>query len=274
MISAWPIRVTAYRPYATSSGGIGGTFRASRAAHTAAATIGIVPANCERGRPSSVVRDRLQNQKRREPGDDDENLLGVLAAKPRDQDQARRQRADDRTDRVRSVDATHEAGGILTVGSHGRERQRKARAPQDRRRQHGPHRAHEIELEVEPGIRRQRRIDGPPRERLGAHVRRPGNRAAEKHLTPAEAETRPGHSARHRGADAAADPDPEQEHREDQREGVDRRADEERQHARPDDLRRQRGHPREGDRRVHRPGAEAATAWTSAGSAHPRRRTE
>ena len=109
-----------------------------------------------RSRPSVLSRGhRLQNQKRREPGDDDENLLGALAAKPRDQDQARRQRADDRADRVRGVDPLTRRAGILTVGSHGGERQREAGAPQDRRRQHGPHRADEIELEVEPGIRSQ-----------------------------------------------------------------------------------------------------------------------
>ena len=49
-----------------------------------------------------------------------------------------------------------------------RERQRKARAPQDRAGQDDPDAADEIELEVEPRVGRDRRIDRPVRQRLRA----------------------------------------------------------------------------------------------------------
>ena len=60
---------------------------------------------------------------------------------------------------------------------------------------------------------------------------------------------------REHGANRAADAESQQEHREDQREGVDRRAEMQGEQARPDHFGGQRGHARQADRDVHRHGA-------------------
>ena len=174
---------------------------------------------------------------------------------PRDHQQAAADGADDGADGVGRVNAADQPARILPFRGDRREGQRKARAPENRRRQHDPERAREIEREVVPRAHRDRRVDRPERQRERQRVGRPGNRAAEEHLHPAEREPRTFEPARQHRADAAADPEAEEEHGENQREGVDRRAEEQRERPRPDDLRRERRHAGERDRDVDRPRA-------------------
>ena len=193
-----------------------------------------------RGHHDTQGRDLLFQEKPqpRKRGDHDQHLLRVLAADPDHEDQAGAERADDRAERIRGVDAADQPRRILSgLGDRG-ERQRKARAPQNRARQHRAEAAHEIELELEPGIGRDRRIDRPVRQRLRQHIRGPRNRRAQTELTCRERDARPLKGSRERRSDAAADAEARQEHREDQRERVRRRAEQQRQQARPDHLRR------------------------------------
>ena len=124
--------------------------------------------------------DRLEHQQPGHHADDDEHLLRVLAADPRHEQQAGAQRADDGADGVGRIDAADQTRGILSARRDRRQRQREARAPQDRGGQHGPQAAHQIELQREPRIARNRRIDRPVRQRLRQHVGAPGNRRAER----------------------------------------------------------------------------------------------
>ena len=237
------------------------TLRASHAASIAAPTISSVPPSrisaARRRRCRAPSADAASSASSADMTDSTiSSCWALLAAEPDDQQQAGRERPDDRADRVGGVDAADEPRRILAaVGDRG-ERQREAGAPENRGRQHRPQRAHQIELEREPGAARHRRIDRPVRQRLREHVRRPGDRAARAASgTQASASARPRDVARQRRADAAADAEAEQEHREDQREGVDRAAEEQRQDARPDDFRRERGHAGDADGDVDGPGA-------------------
>ena len=209
---------------------------------------------------------RLEHQQRRQRRRDDDDLLGVRAANPRDEHEAGQERADDRADRVRGVYAAREAAGVLLRGGRGGERQRKARAPEHRARQHDPQTADEIELQREPRGRRDRGIDRPVRQRLGQLVRGPRDGAAQQELAPAERAAWRRDAARELRADRAADAQADEEHREDQCERVNRRAEMQRQQPRPDHLRGQRRQPRQRDRHVDRPRAR-----THAGRARLRR---
>src|SRR5437868_6766567 len=91
-----------------------------------------------------------------------------------------------------------------------------------------------VELHREPRRRRIRRVDRPVRQRLGELIRRPCERAADEQLAPAERAPRRGRRAREARAGGAADAEADQKHREDEREGVDRRAEMEREQPRPD----------------------------------------
>ena len=147
--------------------------------------------------------------------------------------------ADDRADGVRGVDAADQARRILAVGGDRRRAPAESSRPTGSRRQHGPQAADEIELEVEPGAGRDRRVDRPVRQRLRCSMYAAQAIAPHSSIWHQPSATRGrADAARHRRADAAADAEAEQEHREDQRERVDRRAEEQRQHARPDHLRR------------------------------------
>ncbi len=85
------------------------------------------------------------------------------------------------------------------------------------------------------------------------HVRRPGHRSGQQHLTPTEQRlgiTRV--ACQHRAA-RAANCDAHQEHRQDDGERVDRRAQHQSQQARPDDFRPKRGCARKRDGQVYPP---------------------
>ena len=113
------------------------------------------------------------------------------------------QRADDRADRVGGVDAADQPRRILLGRRDRRERQRKARAPQDRARQHHPQAAHQIELEREP--RRRSRCDGLIGQYGSDSVSSYAAHAiarAQQQLAPAERAARRCDVARERRADA------------------------------------------------------------------------
>ena len=176
----------------------------------------------------------------------------MRAPDPRNEDEARDQRAGDRADGIRGVDAAGEPRGILLARRDRRERQRKARAPEDRARQHHPQAAHEIELERVPRRSRDRWVDRPVRQRFGEHVGGPGGGAAQQQLTPAERAPRRCLIACDERRDRAPDAEADEKHREDQREGVDRRAEVQRQQPRPDHFSAERRQPGQRDRDVDR----------------------
>ena len=111
--------------------------RASSTAATAIATTR-PPAgdHCDAGCSSLVIRARptAQHQQRRHKRRDDQHLLGMLAADPRHEHEAGGQRADDGADGVGGIDAADQPRRILAGRRDRRQRQRKARAPQDRAR--------------------------------------------------------------------------------------------------------------------------------------------
>ena len=123
-----------------------------------------------------------------------------------------------------------------------------------------------IDLEVEPGSRRERRIDRPVRKRPAHQRGRPRNTEHDAHLTARQEQTRPARPARGPGAGRAADPETRKERRRDHREGVDGAAEQQREDARPDDLGPQRGESGQRNRRVGRPSGSGDRGTLSFGS--------
>ena len=81
--------------------------------------------------------------------------------------------ADDRADGVGGVDAADESRRDPAPWPRPRRARAGSSRPTGSRRQHDPERADEIELEVVPGARRDRRIDRPERQRRASACRRP-----------------------------------------------------------------------------------------------------
>ena len=201
-----------------------------------------------------------QRRRGREDRRQHHQLLRPLGSDPRDEQQACAERAHDSADGVRRVDRTDKPRGIPLGDGHRRQRERKARAPEERRGQHRPQRADEIHLEVHAEARRQRGRDGPVRKRHRQLVRRPGDGGRRQQLTARERHARPRHVlSQHRpGGAAAAKTD--QERGQDDRERVDRRAEEQADLTRPDHLAGERGEPRQRDGEIHRPDRRPAEA--------------
>ena len=84
-------------------------------------------------------------------------------------------------------------------------------------------------------------------------MRCPRDRGAQQELAPAERKARTGDPPRQLRPDRAAHAQADEEHRQDQRERIGRRAEEQRQDARPHHLCAERGHPRQRDRDVDEP---------------------
>ncbi len=127
----------------------------------------------------------------------DEHLLPTLAADVHHHDQAGAERADNGPDRVRGVHAADQPAGILAGRRHGRPAPSGKLAPHRIAPGSTTQTPHEVELEVEPGIRRDRRIDRPVRQRGREHQGRPAQREAQQHLTPAQRRPRIRAVARH-----------------------------------------------------------------------------
>ena len=186
---------------------------------------------------------RREQEQSRHARYDHQHLLRALRSEPIHENEARDDRPEDGADSIGGVDAAHETSRVFPSSRHGGQRQRKARAPQNRPGQHGPERAHEIELEVVPDAGRDRRVDGPVRQRFHQHVRAPRHRADVEQLAPAQRDARTLDGLRDNRPEAAANAEADEKHREDQRERVGRCAEQQAQHARPDDLRGQRTEP-------------------------------
>ncbi len=158
----------------------------------------------------------------RSAASDDSILLRALRAEPRDEQQAGRQRADDRADGVGGVDAADEPAGSWPALRPPRAPAGSSRPTGSRAGSTAHSAAHEVELEGDPGIARQRRSIGQYGSDCVQHVRRPRDaprRAAAAPMPSASA--RRAMLRAERRADAAADAEADQEHREDQRERVD-----------------------------------------------------
>ena len=221
---------------------------------TAPTTIGSVPAQAERVRPASVVDcSGSSTRSAASPHRMMSTCCECWVPSHVDHQEAAADGTDDRPDGVGGVNAADQPARILPLRGNRRERERKARTPENRRRQHHPEGAREVERKVVPGAHRDRRVDRPVRQRERERVGRPGDRTAQKHLHPPERQAGTLEAAGHHRADAAADPEAEEEHGENQREGVDGRAEEQRERPRPDDLRRERGHAGDRDGDVDRP---------------------
>ena len=91
-----------------------------------------------------------------------------------------------------------------------------------------------------------------------------------RQLTPRQRHARPRQVARHRRTQAAADAEADQKHRQDQREGVDRRAEQQRQDPRPDHFGRERGHARQRNRHDRPPTRPAPAHARRVRSTRPR----
>ena len=130
------------------------------------------------GRPTKRPQKRNQHQQtaRRQRGD--QHRLARPRADPRNQNHADAQRAQNRADGVGCVDVADQPSGIALLAGGCRQRQRKARAPQQRRRKQRPQAAHQVDLKREPGAGGKQRIDRPVGKRIGQHVRGPGDTAA------------------------------------------------------------------------------------------------
>jgi hypothetical protein len=126
---------------------------------------------------------------------------------------------------------------IVAAARYRRDRQWKARAPQEGARKHRERASHEVELELEPRVGGERRVDRPERERRVEQVRRPRHGRRQQQLAPGQGYPRARQALRERRADAAAHSEASQKDGQDQRKRVRRRAEQERQHARPQDLR-------------------------------------
>ena len=182
-------------------------------------------------------------QQPRYRGDEDQELLRMLAAEPDDQQEAGAKRSDDGAERVRRVHAPDQSRGILVARGERRQRQRKAGAPEDGRGQDREQAPDQIELKLKPRIGRDRRVDRPVRQRRVQHVRGPGHRRAQQQLAPGERHARACEARPEHRADAAADAKAGEKDRQDQRERVGRGAEQQRQHARPQHFGRQRRQP-------------------------------
>ena len=103
-------------------------------------------------------------------------------------------------------------------------------------------------------IRRvDRRIDRPERERRIRRIRRPRECHADAQLTPSQRDTGGAGVPSQCGAHCASDPKPHEKDRQNQRERVSGGAEEQRQHASPQDLRAKRRQTGQRDRTVHEP---------------------
>ena len=89
---------------------------------------------------------------RRQP---DQYLLGAARSDAGNQQQAERQRAHDGPGGIGRVNLAGQSRGILPVRRRGGQRQRKARAPQQRGRENGADAARQVQIEIEPGIERR-----------------------------------------------------------------------------------------------------------------------
>ncbi len=199
-----------------------------------------------------LLHQRQENAQAAQCGDAKQRALRIAGADPRDEHEAHRERAQNRAQGVRGVDAADGLPGIARrLGGRG-EREGEARAPAERRGQEREDRAHEIELEGEDGRDGQLRIDRPIGQPVGDDHRRPADAGRSQYLAPGEAGSRI-EIARERGADGRAERKPAQENRQDDREGVDGGAERQAQEPRPDDFRAERSHARKRDGEVDGP---------------------
>ena len=214
---------------------------------------------------------RRQGEERADGGEQDQHALAALRADGGNQNHAEGEGAHNRAGGVGRVNAAHHSPGIAAARGHGRQRQRKTGAPQQRRRQDGPSRARQVDLEREPGAGGKQRVDGPIRQRVGEHVGGPCNRPGKQHLAPADGDARPGDAAHERRRHGAADPQARQEDRQNDGERVDRGAQKQPQQARPNHLGAQRARSRKRDGHIDRPGTRraASTAGVAGGSSAP-----
>ena len=212
-LAGLPRTVAVKRPYAISSPGTRRNRRAAsrvegRQSERDRRDRRLRRGEADRGDPSANGRggDRRQHH----------HLLRVLRPDPRDEQQARAERAGDCADRVGRVDDADKPRGILPGRRHRREGERKARAPEERRRQHRPQRAHEIELEVQPRCPRESAgLIGQYGSDASQLVRRPRDRRHRQQLAPAERHAWPRRSTASADPAAAADPEADQKHGED-----------------------------------------------------------
>ncbi len=182
-----------------------------------------------------------QHHQRRQRCDDDQQLLRALAPEPHDQHEARAERPDDRPERVGGVNAAHDPRRILVTGRDRGQREREAGAPENRAGQHGKETSGQIELKLDPEIGRDRRVDRPVRQGVVEKERSPGHRGTQQQLAPGEGNARAREAAPEHRAQGAADADARQEHGEDERKGIGRRPEQQRERPRPLDFGRQRG---------------------------------
>ena len=193
-MSAWPTRVAAYRPYATSMPGTSWTLRASRPAPTIATASTIVPptfqpAGVRRRSAGAPPPRRLEHQQRRQRRQR-RSAPAARAALPIHGDQRRSSRRARRRSRRPCWRRRRRRPAAPDPGRARRPTPAPAESsrPTGSRRQHRPERsARDRAGSVNHG--RRSRCDGLIGQ-YGSdsrqHVRRPGDRGAQQQLAPAE----------------------------------------------------------------------------------------
>ena len=91
---------------------------------------------------------RVEHQQRGDRRNDDHQLLRLFGSEPDREQQAAADRAGNRAEGVCGVDTADEPGRVFTPLRDRRQCEREARAPEGRRREHRPERAHHVELKV------------------------------------------------------------------------------------------------------------------------------
>ena len=193
------------------------------------------------GQPQAPLRRRRSTSRgvehRAAPQTPDTTISTCCAcwrAEPDDQQQAGAERADDRADGVRGVDAADQPAGSCPLeateasasGKLAPQRiapgsiAQSARTRSSWKLNHGL-----VEIDGLIGQYGSDCVSMYAAQAMAPH---------EQHLTPAERQRGRVDAARQRRAEAAADAEADEEDRQDQRERVDGRAEEQRQHARPD----------------------------------------
>ena len=128
-----------------------------------------------------------------------QHLLRVVRSKQGNADQRERDRAGERARRIDRIDARDVAAKI--GGSAGSQRERKACAPQDRRRKHRKRASQRVELNISDGVdayaRQEQRRRLPVRQHVHDRLRAEGDGGREQRLDQAERDS-PAESARAR----------------------------------------------------------------------------
>ena len=184
-----------------------------------------------------------------EGAQNNEGTLAAPGADPRHQHDAEGQRAQNGAAGIGCIDTTDKARGIAIGRGRGGQREGETGAPEDGGGQHRPEGADQVDLEGEPGTGGEQRVDGPVGHGLAEHPGGPGDGGHQQKLAVTQGVARLD-GAQEQRPGAAAEAQTDEEHGQDDGEGVDGSAEQQPENARPDDLGAQRRGAGKGDREI------------------------